>query len=86
MSQSSIKIVIYTCLVLFQMQDRLAIFLINLKPAKMRGIMSEGMIMCASSPDLVEIIDPPPGAAVGDQVTVDGYDGEFYLVLCTCNI
>jgi len=47
----------------------------------MRGIMSEGMIMCASSPDLVEIIDPPPGAAVGDHVTVDGYIGEDWLIL-----
>lgn len=25
----------------------------------MRGILSEGMLMCASSPEKVEIVDPP---------------------------
>nr|AEB92227.1 P43 [Eisenia andrei] len=58
-----------------QMQDRIGVFLSNLKPAKMRGILSEGMIMCGSSPEKVEIIDPPIGAAIGDRVVVDGYSG-----------
>lgn len=58
-----------------QMQDRVAVFLLNLKPAKMRGVTSEGMIMCASSPEKVEIIVPPTGAAIGDRVTVEGYPG-----------
>jgi len=57
------------------MQNRLAVFLVNLKPAKMRGVMSEGMIMCASSPDKVEIIEPPNGVVIGDHVTVEGYSG-----------
>jgi tRNA-binding EMAP/Myf-like protein len=35
------------------MQDRIAIFMCNLKPAKMRGITSEGMLMCASTPEKV---------------------------------
>jgi aminoacyl tRNA synthase complex-interacting multifunctional protein 1 len=58
-----------------EMQNRKAIFLINLKPAKMRGVMSEGMIMCASSPEKVEIIVPPADVQIGDQVTVEGYTG-----------
>jgi len=58
------------------MQQRYAVFLLNLKPAKMRGVLSEGMIMCASTPDKVEIINPPAGVAVGDKVTVDGYPGD----------
>jgi len=57
------------------MQNRIAVFLVNLKPAKMRGIMSEGMIMCASSPDRVEIIVPPNGVEIGDHVTIEGYPG-----------
>jgi len=57
------------------MQNRIAVFLVNLKPAKMRGVMSEGMIMCASSPDKVEIIVPPNGVKIGDRVTVEGYPG-----------
>ena len=55
---------------------RLAIFLTNLKPVKMRGILSEGMIMCASTPEKVEIIDPPKGAVIGDKVIVEAFTGE----------
>ena len=58
------------------MLNRVAVFLLNLKPVKMRGILSEGMIMCASSPELFEIIVPPEGATVGERVTVEGYPGE----------
>jgi len=57
------------------MQNRTAVFLVNLKPAKMRGVLSEGMIMCASLPDKVEIIVPPNGVKIGDRVIVDGYLG-----------
>jgi len=39
----------------------------------MRGILSEGMVMCASSPDKVEILIPPPGSAPGDVVEVEGF-------------
>lgn len=35
------------------MQNRLAILLCNLKPSKMRGINSEAMVMCASTPEKV---------------------------------
>ncbi|XP_006006767.1 aminoacyl tRNA synthase complex-interacting multifunctional protein 1a isoform X2 [Latimeria chalumnae] len=59
-----------------QMQNRMAVLLCNLKPAKMRGIVSQAMVMCASSPDKVEILDPPSGAEPGDRITVDGYPGE----------
>ena len=31
-----------------ELQDRLGVFLCNLKPVKMRGIESCGMLMCAS--------------------------------------
>lgn len=31
--------------------------------------------MCASSPDKVEILDPPSGAAPGDRVTFQGFPG-----------
>ena len=38
-----------------EMQDRMAILCCNLKPSKMRGILSEAMVMCASTPDKVGI-------------------------------
>ena len=31
-----------------QLQDRLGVFLCNLKPVKMRGVLSTAMLMCAS--------------------------------------
>eukprot|EP00088_Acartia_fossae_P034184 TRINITY_DN35053_c0_g3_i1.p1 TRINITY_DN35053_c0_g3~~TRINITY_DN35053_c0_g3_i1.p1 ORF type:complete len:311 (-),score=76.91 TRINITY_DN35053_c0_g3_i1:42-944(-) len=55
------------------MQDRMAVLLCNLKPSKMRGIMSEAMVMCASTPDKVEILSPPPGSKPGDLVQVEGF-------------
>ncbi|KAK3795103.1 hypothetical protein RRG08_028304 [Elysia crispata] len=57
------------------MKDRFAVFMCNLKPAKMRGVLSEGMIMCASGSDKVEILIPPADSAIGDRVTVDEYPG-----------
>ncbi|XP_065647843.1 aminoacyl tRNA synthase complex-interacting multifunctional protein 1 isoform X2 [Hydra vulgaris] len=58
------------------MQNRVAVFVCNLKPAKMRGILSEGMIMCASTPEKVEIIEVPASATIGDIVTCEGYSGD----------
>ncbi|KAM6972125.1 aminoacyl tRNA synthase complex-interacting multifunctional protein 1a isoform 2-T2 [Aplochiton taeniatus] len=59
-----------------QMQNRMAVLLCNLKPAKMRGVVSQAMVMCASSPDKVEILDPPSGSAPGDRVIFQGFPGE----------
>lgn len=58
-----------------ELQDRMVLMLCNLKPAKMRGVMSEAMVMCASSPDKVEILDPPPGCTPGERVTCPGFTG-----------
>lgn len=35
--------------------------------------MSEAMVMCASTPDLVEVLLPPTGCTPGDVVECDGY-------------
>ncbi|XP_053680182.1 aminoacyl tRNA synthase complex-interacting multifunctional protein 1 [Anopheles nili] len=56
-----------------EMQNRMVVALCNLKPAKMRGILSEAMVMCASTPDKVEILAPPEGSVPGDLVHVEGY-------------
>ncbi|XP_064004519.1 aminoacyl tRNA synthase complex-interacting multifunctional protein 1 isoform X3 [Pogoniulus pusillus] len=56
-----------------QMQNRMAILLCNLKPAKMRGVVSQAMVMCASSPEKVEILAPPSGAVPGDRITFEGF-------------
>ncbi|XP_014663120.1 PREDICTED: aminoacyl tRNA synthase complex-interacting multifunctional protein 1-like [Priapulus caudatus] len=58
-----------------EMTDRLCVFMCNLKPAKMRGILSEAMVMCASSAEHCEILVPPPGSEIGDAIVFDGYSG-----------
>lgn len=59
-----------------QMQNRMVILLCNLKPAKMRGVLSQAMLMCASSPEKVEILTPPNGSIPGDRITFDAFPGE----------
>ncbi|KAF4019735.1 hypothetical protein G4228_011420 [Cervus hanglu yarkandensis] len=59
-----------------QMQNRMVVLLCNLKPAKMRGVVSQAMVMCASSPEKVEILAPPNGSVPGDRITFDAFPGE----------
>ena len=58
-----------------QMRDRVAVFMCNLKPAKMRGVLSEGMIMCAVSETKTEILVPPTDSVVGDKVICAKFPG-----------
>ncbi|GMT24200.1 hypothetical protein PFISCL1PPCAC_15497, partial [Pristionchus fissidentatus] len=51
-----------------QMQNRLVVVLCNLKPAKMRGVESRAMVMCASSPDKVEVMEVDGSAVPGTPV------------------
>ncbi|CAG9787706.1 unnamed protein product [Diatraea saccharalis] len=59
-----------------EMINRIVMILCNLKPVKMRGVVSEAMVMCASSPDKVEVLIPPNNAVPGDLVTCEGYPRE----------
>lgn len=66
------------------MKDRMVVVLCNLKPAKLKGIMSAGMVLCASKDDPkdVEPLHPPPGSKAGDRIVVESYeDGEPEEVL-----
>ena len=57
-----------------KMLNRLVVVLCNLKPAKMRGIESCGMVLCSSrtEPKEVEPLNVPEGSAPGDRVVVEG--------------
>ncbi len=46
------------------------IVLCNLKPRNMRGVKSNGMVLCASNDthDVVEPLTPPAEAPVGERV------------------
>lgn len=61
-----------------QMLNRLVVVVANLKPAKLKGIMSAGMVLAASNADhtQVEILDPPAGAVPGERVTFKDITGD----------
>lgn len=65
------------------MQNRRCVLVCNMKPAKMRGVASQAMVLAASSEDgsRVELVEPPAGASVGERVTVSGFDGQPDAVL-----
>lgn len=50
-------------------QGRLAIVLCNLKPRKLAGVSSNGMLLCASTPehDKVETLAAPAGSEPGER-------------------
>ena len=50
----------------------------------MRGVVSEAMVMCASSAEKIEILDPPSSCVPGDRVTFEGYTGLFLYSASTC--
>ncbi|XAR72635.1 Methionine--tRNA ligase [Bertholletia excelsa] len=60
------------------MQNRKVCVLCNLKPATMRGIKSQAMVLAASNHDhtKVELVEPPQAAPVGERVTFPGFEGE----------
>ncbi|RWS29704.1 aminoacyl tRNA synthase complex-interacting multifunctional protein 1-like protein [Leptotrombidium deliense] len=59
-----------------EMQNRKVVLLCNLKPVKMRGILSEAMVMCASTEEKVEILEPPTDSVPGDRIVFEGFPGE----------
>ena len=68
-----------------QMQNRMVVILCNLKPAKLRGVLSEAMVMCASTPEKVEVLLPPEGAVPGDRVSFEKYPGKMTCLIFICN-
>ena len=55
-----------------QMRGRRILVVCNMKRAKLAGVESLGMVLCAKSDDgsVVEFVDPPAGASVGERVFV----------------
>jgi len=61
-----------------EMQNRMVVVLCNLKKAKLKGVESFGMVLCASreDPKEVEPLDVPEGCQPGDKCMVEGFEGE----------
>lgn len=60
-----------------EMNNRLVAVLCNLKPSKMRGIESKGMVLCTSNADhtVVEPIIIPADTQPGERISFEGYSG-----------
>ena len=60
-----------------EMQDRLVLVVCNLKPAKIVGFMSNGMVLAAKAEDgsKVELIDVPENSVIGERVSIEGMEG-----------
>lgn len=48
----------------------------NLKPAKMRGMDSFGMLLAADKDDKVVLVQPPVDAQIGERISVEGFTAE----------
>lgn len=58
-----------------QMQERYVVIVANLKPVAMRGIKSNGMVLCASTADKVEFVNPPSDSKPGDKLFFQDFNG-----------
>lgn len=58
-----------------ELQNRKVLVVCNLKPRKMRGVESAGMLLCASTPDRTKVVplDPPAACEPGDAITFEGH-------------
>jgi len=59
-----------------ELQDKMIIGVCNLKPSKLRGILSQAMVLAASNAEhtQVEVLLAADGSKPGDRVEIDGYD------------
>lgn len=61
-----------------ELTNRRVVLITNVKPGKLRDVISEGLVLCASNEDhtLVEPLLPPEGAKLGERVSFAGIDGK----------
>lgn len=57
-----------------QLLNQNVVVLCNIKPSKLRGHLSEGMIMCAKSGEILEPLIPPANSAPGDLVYCENFE------------
>ncbi|GBE60950.1 tRNA binding domain-containing protein [Babesia ovata] len=68
-----------------QIMSQYVCVLSNMKPKSLRGKMSNGMVLCVSSPDKteLELLHPADGTPVGERVVIEDCNGEPDAVLST---
>ena len=62
-----------------EFKDSLVLVVVNLKPAKFAGVVSEGMVMAASNADktVVELLTPPADTKPGSRITFAGFESNI---------
>ncbi|KAF9359154.1 Aminoacyl tRNA synthase complex-interacting multifunctional protein 1 [Mortierella sp. AD094] len=64
------------------LEGRAVVVVSNMKPSKLRGVVSQGMLLCAMEQDSngevvkVGLLEPAEGSQPGDKVTFEGYTDE----------
>ncbi|CAI5976463.1 unnamed protein product [Closterium sp. NIES-65] len=66
-----------------EMMGMRVVVLTNVKPGKVRDVVSAGLVLCASNEDhtVCRPVQPPEGAAIGEKITFAGVDGKAEEVL-----
>lgn len=61
-----------------ELTNRRVALITNVKPGKLRDVVSEGLVLCASNEGstIVEPLLPPEGAKIGERVSFAGIDGK----------
>ncbi|EPS73558.1 hypothetical protein M569_01200, partial [Genlisea aurea] len=61
-----------------ELANRYVVLITNVKPGKLRDVVSEGLVLCASNEDhtVVEPLTAPEGAKIGECITFSGHDGK----------
>jgi aminoacyl tRNA synthase complex-interacting multifunctional protein 1 len=61
-----------------ELVNRRVVLITNVKPGKLRDVMSAGLVLCASNSDhtVVEPLIPPEGAKLGERISFAGFDGK----------
>ncbi|KAE9604102.1 hypothetical protein Lal_00002248 [Lupinus albus] len=61
-----------------ELTNRRVVLITNVKPGKLRDVVSEGLVLCASNegPTIVEPLLPPEGAKIGEHISFSGIDGK----------
>jgi aminoacyl tRNA synthase complex-interacting multifunctional protein 1 len=66
-----------------EMLNRRVLVLANVKPSKLRDVLSSGLVLCTSNDDhsQCEPVIPPKEAKIGERVTAEGHEGKPEAVL-----
>ncbi|RNF26439.1 putative tyrosyl-tRNA synthetase [Trypanosoma conorhini] len=60
-----------------ELEGSLCLAVCNMKPKALKGITSEGMVLCASNAGALRLVRPPEGAKPGDRIMfADAFDAE----------